>query len=175
MMKKKTLLRWLPLLLLVILVGALAVSGVFASLIDSTTILENKFQSGALSVSMRGSNVVSNDGNTPCLTRVKLIINWIDEDNNVLAAAPEGAVYTWKAGKDWTHIGKEDDPTDGYWYYNKILKASASSTSVIEDLNAYHGRLEIKILTETVQAAPAEAAAQLWPEASYSNGVWKKR
>ena len=174
-MKKKTILILLPILLLVVLVGALAVSGVFASLIDSTSVLENKFQSGAMTTSVQGSSVVSNSGNTPCLSRVKLIINWIDEDNNVLAKAPDGAVYTWVPGTDWTHIGQTDDPTDGYWYYNKVLGSTASSTPVIENLNAYGGRLEVKVLAETVQAAPAEAAAQLWTEASYSNGVWTER
>lgn len=171
---KKTVGKLLPLFLILLLAAALAVSGVIAALIDSTTELENKFEPVRFSALVKDQYAVTNSGTAPCLARVKLIANWVDEDGNVLAEAPENASYSWVAGEGWTHLGDSKDPTDGYWYYNWPIAASYASTPVLTDLHAQGGTLELKLLAETVQAAPAEAAASLWREASYHNGIWKE-
>lgn len=174
-MKKQKLMKLLPLVLLLVLVIALAASGVMAALVDSTAVLENKFEASRISMELKDQYAVSNTGSTACLARVKLIVNWVDEDGNVLAEAPQNASFSWTDGVGWTHLGKSSDPSDGYWYYNQPIPAYYESTPVISRVQAQSGKVEIRILAEVVQAAPAEAAASLWPEAAYQKGSWTAR
>lgn len=174
-MKNNRIWKLLPLLLILVLLGALAVSGVFAALTDSTAILENNFEPARVSAQIKDQNCVVNSGTAPCLVRVKLIVNWVDENGMLLVSPPEDASCKWTGGEGWTHIGNASDPADGYWYYNQPLPASYSTTPVLSDLTAQGGTLQIKLLAELVQAAPADAAASLWPEAVYQGGTWSAR
>lgn len=172
-MKKKTLLKLLPILLIVGLLIVLTVSGAFAFLVDSTSPLKNSFQTTRHSASMSGQYAVTNNGAVPSLARVKLIVNWVDDSGNVLPFRPEGASYAWTAGTGWTHLGSWTDPSDGYWYYNEVLTAGSTTPPVLSAISVKGGMLEVKLIAETIQAAPAEAAQEAWPEAVYQDGAWK--
>ena len=102
---------------LVLLISVFAATGVFASLFDTTSVVENQFESAKISNEIQvdqKKNVgdqytVSNEGNLPVLVRVKVVVNWVDEDGNPLMYAPDGK-YTLKMGSGWTHDSKKNDP-----------------------------------------------------------------
>lgn len=171
-MKTNKFRRFLPLILVLVLIAALAVTGIYASLVDSTAVLKNRFSSASITVYVSDQLTVINNGSIPALTRVKLIVNWVDESGNILAVPPEGASYSWTDGYHWTHLGDAKDPADGFWYYNEVLAPSGISYPVISGLNVQGGKIEVKVLADAVQATPAEAAAELWPEAAYADSKW---
>ena len=49
-MKTKKFRRFLPLILVLVLIAALAVTGIYASLVDSTAVLKNSFSSASITV-----------------------------------------------------------------------------------------------------------------------------
>lgn len=153
--------------LLVALVVSLSATGVFASLIDTTSLVKNELTPGLLRCETTADNAVKNTGNVPALVRARVLVNWVDPDTGkILAAPPEGADMELVMGDGW--MGPEQDPTSDYWYCNSILEAGAVSPVLVESAN---GSARITILAEVIQATPASAAASAWG-ISFENGSW---
>lgn len=171
MKKGKSLRILLPLALVVLLLVSLPVTGVLASLVDSTAVIENKFEPAkvvsvvdAASADDDASNyIVRNAGTIPSLVRVKLIVNWVDAEGRVIPA-PEGASYTLEKDDSWTEI-------DEYYYYDAILPVSGYTTPVVKSVSSEGGTLQVRMLVDMVQATPAEAVKDSWG-VSYNNGLW---
>ena len=184
MSEKKSNRRLLKLLsvaaVLLLLAGVLATTGVFASLFDTTSVVENKFEAADVSARLNGGQrssagseyTVSNDGNLPVFVRVKILANWVDENGNPMMYPPEGA-YQISIGSGWTRTVSASDPTEGYWYYDGLLEPGATTEPLITGVSVDGGEVELVLLSETIQTNPADAVAEAWGVA-YQNGTWTK-
>lgn len=164
-------------LLAAALLCAFGAAGAFAALGDSTSVVKTKLE--VAKVDCRVNNeiyTVTNTGNIPAVIRVKLIINWVDAQGNPMMYAPDGAEYQLApiAQGNWTHFGDPADPTDGFWYCNRILSAGEMTPKLIEQpAKTGEGTLRVELLAEAIQATPAEAAKEAWG-VCYQDGAWSE-
>lgn len=177
MFKRKYLRVALPVLAILLILGSLTVSGVFAALVDTTTALKTEFTQADLSCTVNQTRyTVRNKGNIPGLVRAKVLIHWVDADGAILPDAPAGASYEIEMGTDWSYVAKEGEPGSGYWYYNGIVAPGADTDALIRKLDKLgEGTLEVRVLAEVLQASPAELVAKIWPNAKFTNGAWTAR
>ncbi len=170
--------RKTALILSLCLIFALAVGTTFALLKASTAPVTNTFtaaKSGTdiveeLDGNQKKSIVVKNTGTAVSYVRVKLVMNWVDENGNVSA---EPVNITPSITADWFEQG-------GIYYYTKpIGPVDAKPNNVTTNLlqtpitqgtapEGYH--LEVTVLAESIQAAPSAAVQQSWGVGVDSNG-----
>lgn len=167
---KKTILIACAVLLL--LTVALTATGVFASLGDTTSVVTVK--PGSVGCEVTKDYAVKSTGTVPALLRAKLVINWLDEEGNVLAEAPEQAVLTIGEIRGWTQFpasGKPEGPDDGYWYCDRIAQPDAK-IPFLGEVKAEGGTVRVTVLAEAIQATPAEAVGEAWGMA-FADGSWR--
>ena len=162
--------RKTALILSLCLIFALAVGTTFALLKASTAPVENTFtaaKSGTdiveeLDGNQKKSIVVKNTGTAVSYVRVKLVMNWVDENGSVSATPVD---ITPSITDNWFL-------KDGIYYYKMPVAAvDAKPDNVttnllktpIEQSNAPEGyRLEVTVLAESIQAAPSAAVEGAW-------------
>ena len=158
-----------------LLLSFLSVS-VFALLKDTTSVVTNTFQRATVTCSvnetmnlqtMTKSNVsVTNTGNIPAYIRAKVVVNWVNEDGDVVP--PPGGDYSYTlnyaTGTDWVSFG-----SDGYYYFTEPVAPSGTTETLISSVAlgaSYPAEpkyfLQVVILADAVQAAPPEAMAEAW-------------
>ena len=165
--------RKTALILSLCLIFALAVGTTFALLKANTDPVENTFtaaKSGTdivekLDGSQKTSIVVKNTGTAVSYVRVKLVMNWVDENGNVSA---EPVNITPSITDNWFEQG-------GIYYYKMPVAAKGETTNLLKtpitQLNAPEGyHLEVTVLAESIQAAPSAAVQQSWGVGVDSNG-----
>lgn len=160
--------RKTALILSLCLIFALAVGTTFALLKASTAPVENTFtaaKSGTdiveeLDGNQKKSIVVQNTGTAVSYVRVKLVMNWVDDDNNV-SAAPVN--ITPEITGNW-FLG-----SDGNYYYQMPVAANNGETTnllktpITEPADKPAGcHLEVTVLAESIQAAPSKAVEGAW-------------
>lgn len=165
--------RKTALILSLCLIFALAVGTTFALLKASTAPVENTFtaaKSGTdivekLDGSQKTSIAVKNTGTAVSYVRVKLVMNWVDENGNVSA---EPVNITPSITADWFE-------QDGIYYYKMPVAAKDFTTNLLQTPitqdaapEGYH--LEVTVLAESIQAAPSTAVQQSWVVGVDSNG-----
>lgn len=165
--------RKTALILSLCLIFALAVGTTFALLKASTAPVENTFtaaKSGTdiveeLDGNQKKSIVVKNTGTAVSYVRVKLVMNWVDENGNVSA---EPVNITPSITDNWFE-------QDGIYYYKMPVAADAVTTNLLKTPitqgtapEGYH--LEVTVLAESIQAAPSAAVQQSWGVGVDSNG-----
>lgn len=165
--------RKTALILSLCLIFALAVGTTFALLKASTAPVENTFtaaKSGTdiveeLDGNQKKSIVVQNTGTAVSYVRVKLVMNWVDESDNVSA---EPVNITPSITDDWFE-------QDGIYYYKMPVAAKGETTNLLQTPitqgtapAGYH--LEVTVLAESIQAAPSTAVQQSWGVGVDSNG-----
>lgn len=165
--------RKTALILSLCLIFALAVGTTFALLKASTAPVENTFtaaKSGTdiveeLDGNQKKSIVVKNTGTAVSYVRVKLVMNWVDENGNVSA---EPVNITPSITADWFEQG-------GIYYYKMPVAAKDFTTNLLQTPitqgtapEGYH--LEVTVLAESIQAAPSAAVQQSWGVGVDSNG-----
>lgn len=165
--------RKTALILSLCLIFALAVGTTFALLKASTAPVENTFtaaKSGTdiaeeLDGNQKKSIVVKNTGTAVSYVRVKLVMNWVDENGNVSA---EPVNITPSITADWFE-------QDGIYYYKMPVAAKDFTTNLLKTPitqdaapEGYH--LEVTVLAESIQAAPSAAVQQSWGVGVDSNG-----
>mgnify|MGYP000708227872 FL=1 len=165
--------RKTALILSLCLIFALAVGTTFALLKASTAPVENTFtaaKSGTdivekLDGSQKKSIVVQNTGTAVSYVRVKLVMNWVDENGNVSA---EPVNITPSITDNWFEQG-------GIYYYKMPVAAKGETTNLLKTPitqgtapEGYH--LEVTVLAESIQAAPSTAVQQSWGVGVDSNG-----
>ncbi len=123
---------------------------------------------------------VRNNGDTAMYFRATVVCNWVNEDGEILYDRPE-------AGTDYTIVydatGAWFQGTDGYWYYSTPIQPGEKSAALIQTCTATANTaprgysLSVKILTEAVQADPADAVTEAWPlvTADTSDGSLSER
>ena len=165
--------RKTALILSLCLIFALAVGTTFALLKASTAPVENTFtaaKSGTdiveeLDGNQKKSIVVKNTGTAVSYVRVKLVMNWVDDNGNV-SATPVN--ITPSITDNWFEQG-------GIYYYKMPVAADAVTTNLLQTPitqgtapEGYH--LEVMVLAESIQAAPSTAVQQSWGVGVDSNG-----
>lgn len=159
---------------LFLLVGV--VDGTAAFLMTKTDNVQNNFEYGNVATIVQEdfddnglvkSNVsIQNTGNISAYIRATVVVTWQDYEGNVLSDIPkEGTDYTiiytapgWKQG------------TDGYWYYQTAVPASKYTGQLISGCNRGATKapvdgytLHVEILADAIQAEPADAVKEAWP------------
>ena len=165
--------RKTALILSLCLIFALAVGTTFALLKASTAPVENTFtaaKSGTdivekLDGSQKKSIVVKNTGTAVSYVRVKLVMNWVDENGNVSA---ELVNITPSITADWFE-------QDGIYYYKMPVAANGETTNLLktpitQDATPEGYHLEVTVLAESIQAAPSKAVTDSWGVGVDSNG-----
>lgn len=157
--------RKTALILSLCLIFALAVGTTFALLKADTAPVENTFtaaKSGTdiveeLDGNQKKSIVVKNTGTAVSYVRVKLVMNWVDENGNV-SATPVN--ITPSITDNWFL-------KDGIYYYKMPVAAKGETTNLLKTPitqgtapEGYH--LEVTVLAESIQAAPSKAVEGAW-------------
>ena len=168
--------RKTALILSLCLIFALAVGTTFALLKASTAPVENTFtaaKSGTdiveeLDGNQKKSIVVQNTGTAVSYVRVKLVMNWVDDNGNVSA---EPVNITPSITDDWFE-------QDGIYYYKtpvapdgkteNLLKANSPITEPADKPAGCH--LEVTVLAESIQAAPSKAVEGAWTAVKVVDG-----
>lgn len=165
--------RKTALILSLCLIFALAVGTTFALLKANTDPVENTFtaaKSGTdivekLDGSQKTSIKVQNTGTAVSYVRVKLVMNWVDDNGNVSA---EPVNITPSITADWFE-------QDGIYYYKMPVAAKGETTNLLQTPitqdaapEGYH--LEVTVLAESIQAAPSKAVTDSWGVRVDSNG-----
>lgn len=165
--------RKTALILSLCLIFALAVGTTFALLKANTDPVENTFtaaKSGTdiveeLDGNQKTSIAVKNTGAAVSYVRVKLVMNWVDDNGNVSA---EPVNITPSITADWFE-------QDGIYYYKMPVAAKDFTTNLLKTPitqdaapEGYH--LEVTVLAESIQAAPSKAVTESWGVGVDSNG-----
>lgn len=165
--------RKTALILSLCLIFALAVGTTFALLKANTDPVTNTFtaaKSGTdivekLDGSQKTSIAVKNTGTAVSYVRVKLVMNWVDENGNV-SAEPVNIMPS--ITDNWFL-------KDGIYYYKMPVAAKGETTNLLQTPitqdaapEGYH--LEVTVLAESIQAAPSAAVQQSWGVGVDSNG-----
>ena len=157
--------RKTALILSLCLIFALAVGTTFALLKASTAPVENTFtaaKSGTdiveeLDGNQKKSIVVKNTGTAVSYVRVKLVMNWVDENGSVSATPVD---ITPSITDNWFL-------KDGIYYYKMPVAAKGETTNLLQTPitqgTAPAGcHLEVTVLAESIQAAPSTAVEGAW-------------
>jgi len=113
-----------------------------------------------------------NTGNIPAYLRAKLIINWVNDDGEVILMPGAGYSYeiTGPASEGASTFGNSDldwELDGDYWYYEKVVAPGQATTDLIETIRqtlpaSADCHLRVTILSEAIQAVPATARAEAW-------------
>ena len=165
--------RKTALILSLCLIFALAVGTTFALLKANTDPVTNTFtaaKSGTdivekLDGSQKTSIKVQNTGTAVSYVRVKLVMNWVDENGNVSA---EPVNITPSITDNWFL-------KDGIYYYKMPVAAKGETTNLLQTPitqgtapEGYH--LEVTVLAESIQAAPSKAVEGAWTAVKVVDG-----
>ena len=162
--------RKTALILSLCLIFALAVGTTFALLKANTAPVENTFTAAKSEIKIdedvtggqKKSIVVKNTGTAVSYVRVKLVMNWVDDESGNVSATPVGITPVINTA-DW-FLG-----TDGIYYYKMPVAANNGETtnllqkSITEPTDKPAGcHLEVTVLAESIQAAPSAAVQGAW-------------
>lgn len=164
--------RKAALILSLCLIFALAVGTTLAYLKANTSPVTNTFTAAKSDIKIdenvkngkKSSIQVVNTGTAVSYVRVKLVMNWVDDKENVVSGDNLPTVELNTAG-GWFEQG-------GIYYYKMPVAAvDAKPNNVttnllktpIEQSNAPEGyHLEVTVLAESIQAAPSTAVEGAW-------------
>ena len=168
--------RKTALILSLCLIFALAVGTTFALLKASTAPVENTFTAAKSDIKIdedvtggqKKSIVVKNTGTAVSYVRVKLVMNWVDDNGNV-SATPVNITVDYD-NTNWFE-------QDGIYYYKmpvapdgkteNLLKADSPITEPADKPAGCH--LEVTVLAESIQAAPSAAVEGAWTAVKVGN------
>lgn len=178
--------RKAALILSLCLIFALAVGTTVALLVAHTNAVTNTFTAAKSGThieevtkdGVKSSIIVQNTGTATSYVRVKLVMNWVsdDENNQTISSEPVGIKPEINTD-DW-FLG-----TDGIYYYRKpVAPKDAAMGQVTSNLlkegnpikqpkdapEGYH--LEVTVLAESIQAAPSKAVTDSWHVDVGNNG-----
>ncbi len=168
--------RKAALILSLCLIFALAVGTTVALLVAHTNAVTNTFTAAKSDITIKedvkngkkSSIQVENIGTATSYVRVKLVMNWVSDDENNQTISSEPVGITPEINTDDWFLG-----TDGIYYYRKPVAPKDAATGKVtsnllktpieqpEDApEGYH--LEVTVLAESIQAAPDSAVTEAW-------------
>lgn len=169
--------RKTALILSLCLIFALAVGTTFALLKASTAPVENTFTAAKSDIKIdedvtggqKKSIVVKNTGTAVSYVRVKLVMNWVDDETGNVSATPVDITVDYD-NTNWFE-------QDGIYYYKMPVAANNGETTnllqkpITEPADKPAGcHLEVTVLAESIQAAPSKAVTESWGVGVDSNG-----
>lgn len=167
--------RKTALILSLCLIFALAVGTTFALLKANTDPVTNTFTAAKSNIKIdedvtggqKKSIIVQNTGTAVSYVRVKLVMNWVDDETGSVSGEPVNIDVKYDTTK-WFKQG-------GIYYYKMPVAANGETTNLLKDPitqgtapEGYH--LEVTVLAESIQAAPSTAVQQSWGVGVDSNG-----
>ncbi len=161
--------RKAALILSLCLIFALAVGTTLALLTAHSKPVENTFQAAKSDITIdedvkngeKSSIEVKNIGTATSYVRVKLVMNWVDENGNVVSG---GSLPKVKLNEsDW--FVKDD-----IYYYTKPVALNEKTTNLLQEGEPITEpkekpegcHLEVTVLAESIQAAPSTAVEGAW-------------
>lgn len=175
-MKMKTILA----LAMIAVVLTAAIGGTLAYLIAKTDAVVNTFQPGSVPIEIEekfDNNVKSDikiknnkDSDTSVYVRVNLLCYWSDAEGNP-AGRNAWSLPDVNLGEGWI--------TDGeYYYYADLIKPGDGTSALFSDSIILESVTDAKdtfyqtldILAQAVQAIPADAVEEAWPNVDVSEG-----
>ena len=166
--------RKAALILSLCLIFALAVGTTVALLKANTDPVTNTFTAAKSDIKInenvengkKSSIQVENIGTATSYVRVKLVMNWVSNDDSKTISATPVKITVNYDNANWFK-------QDGIYYYTKpVAPASATSNNVTSNLlktpieqpeDAPDGcHLEVTVLAESIQAAPDSAVTEAW-------------
>lgn len=172
MIFKKMKKRNLVLLISLMLVLTLAAGGTLAFLTAQTDSVVNTFTPAKSSTTivedfdgaLKKSAQVKNTGEVTSYIRAHVIVTWKDSSGKVLSETPvAGTDYdiTYPSGTGWFNVGN-------YYYYSSKVEPGALTGKLLTDGKAFNSKegynLSIEILAQSIQAEPASAVEEAWPD-----------
>lgn len=163
--------RKAALILSLCLIFALAVGTTFALLKANTAPVENTFTAAksetyideVLEGRQKTSIKVKNTGTATSYVRVKLVMNWVDGNGNIVSGDNLPNV-TLNSDNSWF------PGSDGIYYYKMPVAANNGETTNLLQMpitEPTEGKpdgchLEVTVLAESIQAAPSQAVTDSW-------------
>lgn len=160
--------RKAALILSLCLIFALAVGTTVALLVAHTNAVTNTFTAAKSEITIeektddgiKSEIYVKNEGTATSYVRVKLVMNWVDDNNNIVPGDNLPKVTLNK--KDVWFLG-----SDGIYYYKTPVASQNLTENLLQDPITQTGapdgcHLEVTVLAESIQAAPSSAVTTAW-------------
>lgn len=160
------------------------VSGLtLAYLVTSTDALENVFGVPNFDTSIyeefsnqevKDNVKIQNTGDVDAYVRVMVVVTWVNDAGAVYPQIPvKGTDYkiTWTTDPAWVQ-GK-----DGYWYYTEPIAPGDATAVLFTNCKPADGKapegyyLSVEILSQSIQAVPADAVKDAWKVIISENSV----
>ena len=175
--------RKAALILSLCLIFALAVGTTVALLVAHTNAVTNTFTAAKSGTHIeevtkdgeKSSIIVQNTGTATSYVRVKLVMNWVSNDDSKTISATPVKITVDYDKTNWFEQGGI------YYYKTPVAPVSAKPSNVTSNLlktpitqpeGAPEGcHLEVTVLAESIQAAPSSAVDGAWTAVKVENGV----
>lgn len=152
--------RTAVLLIAVLLLITTAVGSTAAFLVTKTEPVVEDFAYAQVSCQVTDTMGVKNTGTAQAYIRASYAVNWLDREENIVAAVPEDYSCDLAENPQWEKGG------DGYFYYPDPVAPGDETPSLLtcsvfypED-PAY--TLSVEVVAEAIQSTPAGAAEDAW-------------
>lgn len=161
--------RTAVLLIAVLLLISTAVGSTAAFLVTKTGPVVEDFAYAQVSCQVTDTMGVKNTGTAQAYIRASYAVNWLDGEENIVAAVPED--YSCDLAENpqgaWVEGG------DGYFYYPYPVDPGDETPSLLTCSVSYPENpkytLSVEVVAEAIQSNPAEAAEDAWG-VTVSNG-----
>lgn len=161
--------RTAVLLIAVLLLITTAVGSTAAFLVTKTKPVVEAFAYAQVSCQVTDTMGVKNTGTAQAYIRASYAVNWLDGEENIVAAVPED--YSCDLAENpqgaWVEGG------DGYFYYPDPVDPGDETPSLLTCSVSYPENpkytLSVEVVAEAIQSNPAEAAEDAWG-VTVSNG-----
>ncbi len=121
------------------------------------------------------SNVrIQNTGETKAYIRAKVLINWVDSNDNIVTSVPNGYSYTIDWGDIDTTTSKWKTGNDGFYYYTDEIPPTTyteyliDSATYIKPTEIAEYFLKVDIIAQAIQSTPTDAIEESWGETAIS-------
>ena len=155
--------RTAVLLIAVLLLITTAVGSTAAFLVTKTEPVEEAFAYAQVSCQVTRSGnalAVQNTGTAQAYIRASYAVNWLDGEENIVAAVPENYSCDPVENLQW------EKGEDGYFYYPYPVDPGDEAPSLLTCSPSYPEEpaytLSVEVVAEAIQSDPAEAAADAW-------------
>lgn len=167
-----------PLVLIVAmaLVATMAIGGTMAWFQVNSDKLTNAFTPGEVGGeviedfdgNVKRNVAVKNTGNVEAYVRVALVPTWEDADGNILPETASIENLSFTLGSGWFARG-------GFYYYTNKVAAGAITANLADQITVIGApegaHMNLQILTEVIQANPADAVTESWGITPNSDGT----
>lgn len=154
--------RTAVLLIAVLLLISTAVGATAAFLVTKTGPVVEDFAYAQVSCQVTDTLAVQNTGTAQAYIRASYAVNWLDREENIVAAVPED--YSCDLAEN--PQGAWVDGGDGYFYYPDPVDPGGETPSLLTcsvlcpEEPAY--TLSVEVVAEAIQSTPAGAAEDAW-------------